>query len=263
MLSKLQLTACLGLFLCSSIHSASAATKQVPIGQATTFDAGIDSDGHKTYIVHGYVNVNHVNSHNATKTFDGVIRSPISDLAIDHVQADLIVSGFSGAPNVGSVIFTKITPDDATGDVAYSLAIGGHSSVTQIHYTLFIGTTAVSPWPKPVSGPQGPAGPAGPQSPMGPAGPQGPAHPAEMVDADGGMKICRVQRPESLPDNPAGALHEMAVPQYAKDCEGVAALHQSENARVLSIGCFLKQGSSWVDAVSFSSGQKPNPNCGW
>jgi hypothetical protein len=147
MLSKLQLTACLGLFLCSSIHSASAATKQIPIGQPTTFDAGIDSDGHKTYMVHGYVNVNHVNSHNATKTFDGVIRSPISDLAIDHVQADLIVSGFSGAPNVGSVIFTKITPDDATGDVAYSLAIRGHSSVTQIHYTLFIGTAAVSPWP--------------------------------------------------------------------------------------------------------------------
>lgn len=121
----------------------------LPLGP-TMFDAGINRDGRKTYVVHGYAKVDHTNAGSGTKSFDGRITPPIGGLLIDHAQATLNISGFA-ATSQGSIIFRKVQPEVATQrdkvDVNYTLSIKGPGAVTQLQYTLFLGSQELSPWP--------------------------------------------------------------------------------------------------------------------
>jgi hypothetical protein len=147
------------LFTIAPAHAqglAPASTTQVlPLGP-TVFDAGVNRDGKKTYIVHGYSRVNHAHTGSGTQLYTGKISPALSGLVIDHAQASLAITGVSGLGTAAAYEFREVKPQiNGAGsvDINYTLAITGRASITQLHYTIHIGSKETSPWPSPPPNP--------------------------------------------------------------------------------------------------------------
>jgi hypothetical protein len=191
-------------------HSGMAEESLLPVGTPSTFDVGINRDGFKTYVVHGYSNVSFTNQSGSTKTFSGAI-SPISGLDVDSVQASIDVTGFSGVSNSSDIKISEVSAE-SSGKISFSIDLKGRVSVNQIHYLAFVTTKEKSPWPKAIPGPPGDPGPAGPPGPVGgpeiyfcDCAPQGLSLESKCLRSTGGTRNVP-RRAESVPCTLVGHL---------------------------------------------------------